>query len=386
MDFQAEHILISLGDSDIQIRYYGIIIVTAMLLAASVAARLAKRRGYDPDHVWGALTWAIFPGIVGARLWFTLFPPSALTQTCVEGQVVETCHNAAWFFQNFFNTTEGAIAVWSGGLSIFGAIIGGLLGLWLYFGPLHNPVARLFHWLFIVLPGGPIILGLLYPLFSTEARWLFAVLIGALILIWLAPYITWAFRKFIRRSETGSIIPAFESDFPAVGMRLTPWLDFAGIVLPLAQAIGRWANFVNQELYGIPTNLPWGISISEDKRVSPYTSPVDFPLPGDPAEAKFHPLFLYESLWNLIAFFVLLNLYNRNRDKFREGDFFLLYIIQYSFVRFLLEFIRAEPSIFMGINTSQAITGVAFVVALVVFVMRRNSAPKKNESMAVDNA
>ena len=77
MEFQAENILISLGQTDIQIRYYGIIIVTAMLIAAAVAARLARRDKRDPDHIWGALTWAIFPGIVAARLWYVLFPPEA---------------------------------------------------------------------------------------------------------------------------------------------------------------------------------------------------------------------------------------------------------------------------------------------------------------------
>jgi phosphatidylglycerol---prolipoprotein diacylglyceryl transferase len=262
----------------VQIRYYGIIIVAAMLVAATVAARLAKRDGRDPDDVWGALTWAIIPAIIGARLWFILFPPQSL---------VAAGQDTAWFFQNFFNTTNGAIAIWSGGLHIFGAVIGGFLGAYLY----------------------------------------------------------------LRRNN----------------LPLWPWLDIAAVSLPLGQAIGRWANFVNQELYGVPTTLPWGITIDSAFRVEPYKSLIDFPQ----ATTLFHPLFLYESLWNFIAFFVLLNLFLRYRKNFKAGDLFLIYVMQYAFIRFLLEFIRVEQSIVAGVNFSQVICALAFVVALALFVMRR---------------
>ncbi|MDQ7025825.1 MAG: prolipoprotein diacylglyceryl transferase [Anaerolineae bacterium] len=380
MEFQSEYILMSVGGSEIQIRYYGIIIVTAMLIAASVASRLANRSGRDADHIWGGLTWAIFPGIVGARLWYVLFPPIS---------AVEAGLDRAYYFQNFLNTTDGAIAVWSGGLSIFGAVIGGLLGTWLYFGPLHNRVAKFFHFLFITLPGGPILLGAIYPLFVEQAAWLFNVLMAGLVIIWIFPYATWAFRTVLNRmrgEESDPFqLPPFESDFPEEGIPLMPWLDFAAIALPLAQSIGRWANFINQELYGLPTKLPWGLSIDLNNRVDPYRVAADYPFPGDPAETKFHPLFLYESLWNLIAFFVLLNLYNRYQDKFSQGDFFLMYLMQYSFVRFLLEFIRVEQALVGGINTSQVITGIVFVVALIAFVMRRNRAGDKSDSLATES-
>ena len=113
MEFQSEYIVLF---DRLQIRYYGIIIVVAMLVAATIAARLAKRDGRDPDHVWGALTWAIIPAIILSRLWF-IFTPSR--ELLAQGM------DTAWFFQNFFNTTNGAIAIWSGGLSIFGAVLGG---------------------------------------------------------------------------------------------------------------------------------------------------------------------------------------------------------------------------------------------------------------------
>lgn len=338
MEFQAEHILLNLGNQEVQIRYYGIIIVTAMLIAAWVASKLAERIGRDPDHIWGALTWAIFPGIVFARLWFVTFPPISLTAYC--GIDPERCRDTAWFFQNFFNTTDGAIAVWSGGLHIFGAILGGLLGFWLYFGPMHNRVALFFHYVF--LPVAIIFEGI---------AWLF----------------TASLQKIGGREVTPFKIPAFETSFPSEGIAMGPWLDMAGITLPLAQAIGRWANFINQELYGTPTDLPWGIAIDASHRTPAYT----------PAEysGNFHPLFFYESLWNIIAFFVLFNLFNRNRDKFQAGDFFILYLAQYSFVRFLLEFLRIEVAYFPGteINSAQTISAVVFVIAIGAFFMRRNS-------------
>ena len=70
MEFEQAHLVIG----NLQIRYYGIIIVIALLAGAYVASLLASRSGRDSDHIWGGLTWAIVPGIVGARLWFILFP------------------------------------------------------------------------------------------------------------------------------------------------------------------------------------------------------------------------------------------------------------------------------------------------------------------------
>ncbi|MDZ4768821.1 MAG: prolipoprotein diacylglyceryl transferase [Chloroflexota bacterium] len=279
MEFLSEYIQFTIGDRELQIRYYGIIIVAAMLVAAWLAARLAKRDGRDPDHVWGALTWAIIPAIIGARLWFVLFPPADL---------VAQGRDTAWFLANFFNTTDGAIAIWSGGLSIFGAVFGGLLGAYLY----------------------------------------------------------------LRRNRLP--VPA--------------WLDIAGVALPLGQAIGRWANFINQELYGAPTSLPWGIAIDSANRVAPYNSLVNYPI-----ETRFHPLFLYESLWSFLAFIVLLLIFTRYRDRLRFGDIFLLFVMQYSVIRFLLEFIRVEVTLVGGVNWSQVVTAVLFIVALVIFVARRRA-------------
>ncbi len=344
MEFQQEFITINdfLG-RDLQVRYYGIMVVVAMLVAAWVAARLAKQRGYDPDHVWGGLTWAIFPGIIGARLWFVFFPPLLAVQ---EGR------DTSYMLQNFFNTTDGAIAIWTGGLGIFGAVIGGFIGVWLYCSRFHNRVAFITYVIF-------------YPL---------TLLLAA---------IDWVIVAFVNRIRGREFkrfeLPRFTTTFPNEGIPLLPWLDIAGVVLPLAQGIGRWANYINQELYGGATSLPWGILIDENKRVPPYDMVAKYT-----STTRFHPLFLYESLWNLGAFFVLLYIYNRYRNRLKPGDFFLMYLIQYSFVRFFLEFLRVEIATIgtTGINSSQATTAIVFVIALAVFVARRRTAPTQEYDAA----
>ena len=335
MQFEAEYILLTLGNSELQIRYYGIIVVTAMLLAALAATRLAKFRGMNPDHIWGGLTWAIIPGIIGARLWFVVFPPISSVQ---RGQ------DFAWFMQNFFNLENGAVAIWSGGLSIFGAVIGGVLGLLLYLDPMHDPISRFFSILF-------------YP---------FVALLN--LIFWLPVVI---FNRI-----TGKDVPSFPR--PSIdshwgdGMPISPWLDVAAISLPLAQGIGRMANFVNQELYGLPTGVSWwGIPIDAQHRVGIYRDRIAYPTAGED-QTLFHPLFLYEAIWNIVAFFVLSRLYRRYRHIFADGDFMLLYLIQYAFIRFMLEFLRIEIAQIPGttINSSQALTAVVFVVALLVLIWR----------------
>jgi prolipoprotein diacylglyceryl transferase len=353
MEFQAEYI--ELFDR-LQIRYYGIIIVLAMLVAAAVAARLAKRDGKDPDHVWGALTWAIIPAIVLARLWFVVFPPA---DTVAQGM------DFAWFLQNIGNLTNGPLAIWSGGLSIFGAVIGGFIGAYLYLGPLHNRVARIVSkiWRVVV---ALIAVGLvaLWTVNQQPLILVVAIILGVIVVL--------SFIPAVRRFFSGESKP-----FPDEGLPVAEWLDIAGVCLPLAQAIGRWANFVNQELYGSVTNLPWGITIDSAHRVEPYKSLIDYPV----GTTLFHPLFLYEALWNTVAFIVLLNLFLRRRSAFRPGDFFLIYIMQYAFIRFMLEFIRVEVAFIPGttINSSQAVCVVMFLIALAVFLYRRSRVPTRAE-------
>jgi phosphatidylglycerol:prolipoprotein diacylglycerol transferase len=135
------------------------------------------------------------------------------------------------------------------------------------------------------------------------------------------------------------------------------WLDIAAPGLALAQAIGRWGNFVNQELYGPPTDLPWGIPIEPQHR-----------LPGYGQYEKFHPLFLYESLWSLLNMAILLWVGRRFKDKLIPGDIFLGYLVIYPLGRFLLEFIRLDSAQIAGINANQTfMLVVAAGAALVIF-------------------
>ncbi len=137
------------------------------------------------------------------------------------------------------------------------------------------------------------------------------------------------------------------------------WLDVAAPSLALAQAIGRWGNFVNQELYGPPTDLPWGIPIDPQHR-----------LPGYEQYTHFHPLFLYESLWNLMNMAILLWVGRRFKDKIIAGDIFLGYLVIYPLGRFLLEFIRLDSAEIAGINANQTFMLVVAAAAAFMIIWR----------------
>jgi phosphatidylglycerol:prolipoprotein diacylglycerol transferase len=134
------------------------------------------------------------------------------------------------------------------------------------------------------------------------------------------------------------------------------WLDIAAPSVALGQAIGRWGNFTNQELYGPPTDLPWGIYIEAEG-------------------ARFHPLFLYESLLNLGNMAFLLWLGRRYADRLKPGDIFLTYLVIYATGRFLLEFIRLDVPRVAGINVNQALMGVIAIIAAVALFLRHREKP-----------
>ena len=113
------------------------------------------------------------------------------------------------------------------------------------------------------------------------------------------------------------------------GLLLLRWLDICVPTVLVGQALGRWGNFFNEEAYGRPTTLPWGLDIPAAKRISPYTDATLYP-----ASTRFHPTFLYESLWNLGAFGLIIGLERRWGDRFRPGDSALLYGVLYSIGRF----------------------------------------------------
>ncbi len=142
------------------------------------------------------------------------------------------------------------------------------------------------------------------------------------------------------------------------------WADIAIPGVALGQAIGRWGNFVNQELYGAPTDLPWGIFIDPAHRLLEYAE-----------YTHFHPTFLYESLWNLGNVFLLLWLGRRFADKLISGDIVFIYLMVYPVGRFLLEFIRLDSSQVAGLNANQTLMlVVAIISAIAIFWRHRKSA------------
>ncbi|NLS78046.1 MAG: prolipoprotein diacylglyceryl transferase [Chloroflexi bacterium] len=245
----------------ISVAWYGIIIVAATLAAGYVAQSEAERRGDDPEHVWNAFLLCLLFGIVGARLY----------------HVISSLDYYIQYPLQVFNTRAG-------GLGIIGAVLGGILGLWIY---TRRAKLSFLHWADIAVPG-----------------------------------------------------------------------------LLLAQAIGRWGNFINQELYGYPTDLPWGIYIDPMHRLPEFA---DY--------ERFHPTFLYESLWNLIGFGLFMVLARKLRNWLRDGDLLLLYGIYYPIGRFLVEFQRPDAWKIGTLATAQWISLAAAAICAILLFLRHRRAP-----------
>ncbi|MFZ5910644.1 MAG: prolipoprotein diacylglyceryl transferase [Chloroflexota bacterium] len=143
------------------------------------------------------------------------------------------------------------------------------------------------------------------------------------------------------------------------GLDFAEWADIAAPSLALGQAIGRWGNFFNQELYGAPTTLPWKLYIDPLHRVSGFEN-----------FEYFHPLFLYESLWNLGNMGLLLWLGGRYADRLEKGDLFLVYLIVYPIGRILLDFLRLDAAMLGGINANQAAMVIVAVLAGLALLWR----------------
>lgn len=268
------------GQTSLPIYWYGILIVVGAIAGAFLAAHEAKRKGMDPDHVWNALLFGLLFGVLGARLYHVL---SDVAQGDPNG-----------YFANDFGTNlVNVLNPRSGGLGIFGAVIGGLFGLWLY-----TRFAKVNFW---------------------------------------------------------------------------DLVDVSVPGLTLAQAIGRWGNFMNQELYGYPTDLPWGIPIASAHRLPQFASLPD--------TARFHPTFLYESIGMLIVTGLLLYISRRWAASLKRGDMLLLYGIFYPLVRFFTEMQRPDAWLLAGtgIPTAQVISVVTFVICAIWFLYRHTgpqSAPR----------
>lgn len=248
------------------IRFYALLLIGGMVIGAYIAARRAPHFGLEPKYIWDGLTWAIIPGLIGARIYHILTPSPASGLTT----------------QYYLENPLQMLAIWNGGLGIYGGIVGGIIGIWLYARRHKQPLVR--------------------------------------------------------------------------------WLDLIAPSMAIGQAIGRWGNFVNQELYGAPSDLPWAIYIAPENRLQGY---LEF--------ERFHPLFLYESLWMLGTALILIGLARRLSAQGRHGTIVLLYIISYAVIRFLLDFLRLDSHGIQGIpalTTAQIVSLVAIGAASALLVLR----------------
>lgn len=155
------------------------------------------------------------------------------------------------------------------------------------------------------------------------------------------------------------------------------YADVAGPALLVAQAIGRWGNFINQELYGPPTTLPWGITIDPLHRLFEYSD-----MSAYPPETRFHPTFLYESLALLVGFFLLTWLNKRNRDEWRPGTLFDIFMIWWGGNRAWIEFFRPDqPAIGDSVITYSMLASLGIAAAGIFLLLSRyNKLPDRKSA------
>ena len=257
------------------IYWYGIIIMTAALVGGTVASFEAKRRGENEEHIWNMLMLVIVLGIVGARLYHVFSSPAG--------------SNLGWAY--YREHPWAVFEIWNGGLGIYGAVVGGLLGILLY---------------------------------TYRAR-----------------------------------------------LNLLRYLDISAPALLIGQAIGRWGNFANQELYGPPTTLPWGIPIDQYHRIPPFNDLSQYPL-----ATRFHPDFLYESLWNLVGFGLMLVLGRKFSNHLKDGDLFLIYLVWYPLGRIWVESLRPDAWTIGSIPTAQIVSAFLIALAAVALAIRHHGRPQ----------
>lgn len=147
-------------------------------------------------------------------------------------------------------------------------------------------------------------------------------------------------------------------------MSFWKWADILAPGIILGQAVGQWANFINQEAFGYPTNLPWAIYIDYVYRPLGFEQ-YDF----------FHPVFLYSSGWDIAIFLLLLGvlLLQRYYKKLPAGTIFLLYLLLYSTGKFFTEEIRIDSEMMFGVRITQIFSVILFGLAvwLLIYINKR---------------
>jgi phosphatidylglycerol:prolipoprotein diacylglycerol transferase len=240
-----EIISFNIGNLTIALRWYGLILMGAVMVGAWITDREFQRRGGDAEFVWDALIYVIPAGVVGSRLWYVLNTTLGGSRYFIENPV------------KIFNIPEG-------GLHIFGAIVfGGLVAYW-----------------------------------------------------------------YAKRHKIDMLMI----------------LDSIAPTLLISQALARPANYINQELYGPPTDLPWGIKIDSFFRIPPWNDLTLYPL----ETTRFHPTFAYEMIWNLITGGVMLWYSRRYPDKLKPGALFATWLVSAGVGRFIIEYFRPDQPVIPG--------------------------------------
>ena len=254
-------ILVKLGP--LTIRWYGLLIASAVLIGVTLSQYLAKRRNVNPDLLSDLSIWLVIGAIPAARIYYVLFQ-----------------------WQEYSQRPGDIIAIWKGGIAIHGAIIGGL------------------------------IVAILFAKVKKVSFWQLA--------------------------------------------------DLVAPSLILGQAIGRWGNFFNSEAFGKPTNLPWKLYIPRE--ITLIDGSKIYPRPAQFIDENFfHPTFLYESLWNVMIFSLLMILFFRalkGKLPLKTGTIFLVYLVGYSLGRFWIEGLRLDSLMLGPLRIAQVISLVEIAIGL----------------------
>ncbi|EKB5566503.1 prolipoprotein diacylglyceryl transferase [Listeria monocytogenes] len=240
----------------ISVKWYGVIIASAVVIALLLALSEANKRKMDKEIIVDLLIWAIPISIISARIYYVIFE---------------------WDF--YKNNLGEIVKIWHGGIAIYGALIGAVLTAIIF-----SPIKKISFW------------------------------------------------------------------------------QLADVVAPsliIAQAIGRWGNFMNQEAHGAETTR----SFLESLHLPDFIINQMY-IDG----AYYQPTFLYESLWNVLGFVILLII---RRTKIRRGELFLGYVIWYSFGRFFIEGMRTDSLMWGDFRVSQALSLLLIVLSIGIIIYRR---------------